>query len=223
MSLSLSLNQEADTIIRWGSTAVSGADREINSREAIILASDKPEARRVLREAGLSVPVESETEFPVIARARRHRAGSGLWVCNSEADITDAKRNGAVYFSRFYPKTREIRVHVAGGKTLLVSEKEGGNREEIVWNHSKTNFQLKHLHRHVWRENPMLMNAVREAKKAIAALGLDFGAVDIMLAPTDGQAPHVITEINTAPALSPLALSKYVTYFQGMLDNEGMM
>lgn len=218
-SMGLPVNvDDGDVIIRWGSTAPSNTPAvEINKRDAIILSSDKPEARRLLREAGLPVPCESETEFPVVARARRHHAGSGLWYCNDSVALDRARREGAVYFSRFYPKTREIRVHVAGGKTLLVSEKEGGDRSLVVWNHSTSAFQLRHLHRHVWREDRNLMAAVRSAKSAIAALGLDFGAVDVMLAPSDGQASHVICEVNTAPALSPLAMQKYVDYLTALL------
>ena len=52
-------------------------------------------------------------------------------------------------------------------------------------------------------------------------IGLDFGAVDIMANPTDITLPkRVVCEINTSPALSPLAIKKYVKYFTKVFNNE---
>lgn len=209
---------EAENLIRWGSTkTVRVTARELNNREGVLIASDKPECRRILREAGLPVPTESETDFPVIGRSRKHRAGDNFYLCENEDDVIRAKEKGAVYFSKVYPKKDEYRIHVGSGRVLLMSIKEG-DKSQLIWNKAKSNFNFRHLRRSVWLEDETLRDMARKAKKALKAIGLDFGAVDMMAGGGRGQKPFVISEINTAPNLSPLAISKYVKYFKEQLE-----
>jgi hypothetical protein len=211
---------EAENLIRWGSTkTVRVTGKELNTREGVLLASDKPECRRVLREAGLPVPTESETDFPVIGRSRKHRAGDNFYLCENEEDVERAKMRGAVYFSKVYPKKDEYRIHVASGRVLLMSIKEG-DKTQLIWNKAKSNFNFRHLRRSVWLEDEKLRDMARKAKKALKAIGLDFGAVDMMAGAGRGHKPFVISEINTAPNLSPLAISKYCNYFREQFEME---
>jgi len=209
---------EVDNVIRWGSTRpliISGI--EINKAEAIEKASDKAGCRKLLYENDIPVPKPTETEFPIIGRIAKHSQGSGFFYIENEMQLTTAKANGAVYFSQYYPKQNEYRVHVAGGRCILMSIKEG-NRNALIWNKRKSGFNFRHLHRSVWLEDNNLRNMVRTAKRAVALLGLDFGAVDIMADAGSEYPPFVISEINTSPALSPLALSKYTKYFNEKLE-----
>ncbi|SRR5258708_15291760 len=209
-----------DLLIRWGSrkSLPITFQRVLNKPEAIKKASNKAECRKLLTSKRIPVPAPSETEFPVIGRPAKHKAGSGFFVCNNEQEIINAKINGAVYFSKFYPKTKEYRVHVAGDKTLLVSVKEG-DTTKMIWNKRLSNFNFRHMHRSEWLENEDLFYMVRLAKKAIRVIGLDFGAVDVLAFPIDQSLPKfVVCEVNTTPALSPLAISKYVKYFNKVLD-----
>jgi carbamoylphosphate synthase large subunit len=185
----------------------------LNSSEAIKLSSNKKLAREVLASFGVPTPEASETDFPIIARPSYHEQGNDLFVCYDEYDIEEAKERGCTYFSRYYPKTKEYRVHVGSDKTLLVSVKENGDTESIVWNYHKTGFNLRHLHRSDWLYDETLHDIVRMAKKAVRVLGLDFGSVDIMAYPTDDQPIAVVSEVNTSSSLSPLAMNKYLDYF----------
>ena len=208
----------ADNLIRWGQTKTVEVDGlELNNREAIILASNKPECRKTLFENKIPVPKETEIEYPVVGRSKKHKAGDNFFYCENAEEVQRAKDNGAVYFAQFYPKTNEYRVHVGGGKVLLMSIKEG-DKTQRVWNKKLSNFNFRHLRRSVWLNDPHLKAMCKTAKKAIKAVGLDFGAVDIMADAGEGHAPFVITEINTAPSLSPLAVEKYVTYFNRAID-----
>lgn len=203
---------EATFAIRWGSTSSSSIPT-LNRAEAIAKASDKALTRQLLAQAGIPVPLASETAFPVIGRTRKHRQGRGFWYCENEQDVQNAKIRGAFYFSQYYPKQNEYRVHIAGGKVLLFSIKEG-DKTKLIWNKRKSGFLFRHMRRSEWLEDENLMNIQRKAKQAISLLGLDFGAVDIM---ADAPSPFprfVISEVNTAPSLSPLAISKYVAYFK---------
>lgn len=200
--------------IRWG--YYGGAKFNIptlNSAAAIRLVTNKPKCRVFLRERGFPVPSESENKFPVIGRPKNHKAGSKFWICNNDAEVWEAKLKGAAYFQRYYPKRNEYRVHVGGGRVLLMSIKEG-DKTQVIWNKKRSNFNFRHLKRSVWLNDPLLRKIARKSRRAIEAVGLDFGAVDIMADAGEGWRPFVIAEINSAPSLSPLAISKYVKYFR---------
>lgn len=209
------LDYPPEQIIRWGSRKYFDGN-QVNTAEAIERASNKILCRKLLEEARLPVPTLTETDFPVIGRPSRHHSGHGFFVCYTTRDVRRAKRKGATYFSKFYPKQNEYRVHVAGGKCILMSVKEG-NKSKFIWNKRKNGFWFRHMRRSDWLYDEQLMEIVRTAKEAIKILGLDFGAVDILADAEDGQPDFVICEVNTAPALSPLALSKYAKYFKRKL------
>jgi carbamoylphosphate synthase large subunit len=204
------------TVIRWGETrAIDGCSRQVNNIGAIKLTSDKAKCRQFLRENGIPVPKESETDFPVIGRTRFHTQGKGFFFCRNEIDVQKAKRKGAVYFAQYYPKQTEYRVHNTPKKVLLVSIKEGDSKK-IIWNKRKSGFNFRHLRWSEIRERelePML----EASKKALKLVGLDFGAIDIMADAKGDFEPFVVSEINTCPSLSPLAVSKYVKYFKKLL------
>jgi len=206
-----------DFLIRWGNTTPKETGKVLNKAKAILTSSNKPEALKILREKGLSVLPECDYIFPCVGRTKYHTGGSGFFSCRNERDVRIARRKGAVYFTRFYPKTREFRVHVGSGKVLLFSEKEG-NKHKIIWNKAKNGFTFRHLARHMWIEDSLLMEIQRASKQAVEALGLDFGAVDILAYPRYGNFPQfVILEVNTCPSLSPLALEKYLEYFRNII------
>ena len=100
---------------------------------------------------------------------------------------------------------------------MLMSVKEG-DKDEVIWNKAISGFRFRHLRRRVWLNDNHLRSMCRTAKKAVKLLGLDFGAVDIMADAGQGHKPFVISEINTAPNLSPLAISKYIRYFREALE-----
>jgi D-alanine-D-alanine ligase-like ATP-grasp enzyme len=85
----------------------------------------------------------------------------------------------------FVEGDREYRVHIFKGKSIRVSEKsffndDRGKRDYVTVNH---NTELSHVR--------------KAAKKAVEALGLDFGAVDILA--TDDEC--WVLEVNAAPGL----------------------
>lgn len=204
-----------EQIIRWGSRKYFDG-KQVNTARAIEQASNKILCRKLLQEAGLPVPKLTETEFPVIGRPYKHHSGHGFYVCHNQLEVWRAKEKGAQYFSKYYPKKNEYRVHVAGGKCILVSVKEG-DKTKMIWNKRKNGFTFRHMRRNEWLDNSHLINIVRASKKAIKVLGLNFGAVDILADAHEGLPSFVICEVNTAPALSPLALTKYVNYFKRKL------
>jgi hypothetical protein len=127
-----------------------------------------------------------------------------------------------VFYSRVFPKTHEFRVHVVGGKAIdFVEKKAPFNQEEIrvdrlIRNH-QNGWVFAHSNLAVTEEDRVSLENL--AIRAIKALELNFGAVDI-LACLNKESPRrvsnaVICEVNSAPGLSsPMTYMKYVEYFQ---------
>lgn len=214
-----------ELVINLGTTdPFSYEGRVLNTQDMVRAASNKKQARIAFQEAEVPAPTlfrraqdVSSSDLPVIGRTSYHRKGNGFWFCKNKADVGKAARQGATHFLELIPNTREYRVHTfIKGKyldlpgeerkpehyvSIKVSEKvwQGDgkpNPEEPQKNHE---FGWSFLGQQNRRAEEL--DVVRySAKQAIAALGLDFGAVDIMYAVRNKQ-PFVL-EVNSTPSLS---------------------
>lgn len=132
-------------------------------------------------------------------------AGEGIVVIREESELIDAP-----LYVKYIKKEKEYRVHVFAGEAIFVQQKkkerevEQTNDQKLIrnrdngWVFCLTNDE----------EVPQALKD--EAIKAVAALGLDFGAVDIIIGKQDGL-PYVL-EVNTAPGIqSPTLLDAYVS------------
>lgn len=207
-----------DVLIRWGSRAAANVGtfdawgRIINSGRAITLASDKLRSLEVMQEAGITVPpfsTDPETlTFPFLGRKRHHARGTDVTLCLQRRDY---KRRPRDYYVQYIPTVREYRVHVAFGEVIRVQGKYADipSSAATPWIRNYANG---------WRfrapRNRLKRDRTDMAIKAVSALGLDFGAVDLLVG-DDGQA--YILEVNTAPACSPLTGAAYVRAFAAQL------
>lgn len=182
-----------------------GASRSaLNSPQAIANATNKRRALQLMAEAGVPIPrplagdqycnMRSD-EFPIVGRPDKHCQGRGFWYCRTQADIHKALRGtrrkaAATHFMEFIEADHEFRVHIINGESIKISEKFGS--EALTRNHAHgVRFGYPHDFNHK-------KTVRRVAKEAVEALGLDFGAVDVLWA--DGK-PYVL-EVNTAPCLT---------------------
>ena len=207
--------ENVDTLIRWAVPVTVPAEISYQEPEAVSLAFNKKETRELLQVCNVSVPLLTETWFPCIGRPTHHRAGQGFFLCNNAQDVITAKRNGATYFSKIYPKSREFRFHVAHGMILFASEKKmPEGYDGLVFNHQNGAY----FTRIRWSEWPFA--AVKLAIFAVRIVGLDYGAVDIMGYPTeDFQKPFVVSEINTSPTVgSVYNATLYAEYFNWLIN-----
>lgn len=223
LNIPYGISSYSDFTIRWGSN-LPLKRKTFNSQEAVSTASNKPKTRLLLSGNGIPVPKDSKINFPVVGRPTKHYGGKKFFYCENIYDVRRAERKGAVYFSQFYNKQREYRVHIGSGKVLLFSVKQG-DKSKRVWN-VRNGFTFRHLARSEWAWANELMDIQRACKNALKLVGLDFGAVDVMVSDTESQ-PFVISEINTAPGGSPLMVRRYSDYFTkaykmklGLLESE---
>lgn len=193
-------------LLRWGNAARGDAGTTVNRAEAIWKAGDKLASFRALREREISVPLFHES-FPNepgvwLARSRRGFGGRDIQVANGYPVV------GAEFYSRYVPNEREYRIHVVCGEVIRVQRKY---LERPDWRRSE--YIKNHANGYVFEAPSRKLNKSRldVAVRAVEALGLDFGAVDLVVG-EDGL--EYVLEVNTAPACSPLTLSAYVAAFK---------
>ena len=210
---------ESDKVIRYGCVAKNLHGRNIpilNPARYITHNFDKENSRNILRLAGVPVPQNRNTP-PCIGRPTNHSRGRQFYICNTDSDMAEAKHAGATYFSDIIQKKAEYRVHVAHGYVLVVQEKVHNNpnldkSKIMVWNHNN-GFLFEVLE---WNKIPRGLNPI--AISAVKAMGLDFGAVDIMYGRSftdknQKEDKFFVSEINTAPRLENYTAQKYAEYF----------
>lgn len=200
----------------WAARAFSRNVRILNKPEAVNIASNKLTGLQALRNSGISVP-EFTTNMSVAESwldrgatvVERHElrgnSGEGIRIVNLDDDEMESYITSAPLYTKFIPKTAEFRVHVFRGEVIDYIEKK-----KVAQDRRPENFNryVSSVHQG-WvfaRTDVRDMTEVRQiAIRAVAALGLDFGAVDIVY--YEGR-PYVL-EVNTAPGLSGTTLVRY--------------
>ncbi len=196
----------------------------INTQDMVRAASNKKKARQIFAEQGVPAPElflrpgeVSKNDLPVIGRTSYHHKGQGFWFCKTLTGVQRASKAGATHFLEFISNTREYRVHTFIKKksqnlspdergadhyvSIKISEKVWQGEERPDKNEPQKNHEFGWSFRAPKNRREEELDVVRyAAKQAIAALGLDFGAVDVMYRVRSKQ-PYVL-EVNSTPSLS---------------------
>jgi len=201
-------------IIRYGNTHTAlnnlNIRRVINKLPAIKLASNKQACRKLILSNGLRAPMlyyyddimQENITFPIIARPIYHFGGRGFHIIHNKVEAVDAIRQG-MYLQAIVQKKEEFRMFIINNRIIESSIKRPTSescRDNMVWNHeSGWNF--------FYIPNDDIAEHLRsEARMAISACGLDFGAVDVCV---DKEDKAWIFEINTAPGLIDRKAEKF--------------
>lgn len=194
------------TVINWGHSSPPFECINKNTKNAI----DKLKAFKLLAEHKVSIPKFTEDHNEAMAWVKKGRTvfarktttgkeGKGIVVLN---DFPDTK---TPLYTQYVNKKQEFRVHVFNGAVISVREKllkKGLQPSRIrntnngyVFGHARNLTEAKQTCLHV------------QAVEAVKALGLDFGAVDIIWNDHYGRA--YVLEVNTAPGLSEVGIELY--------------
>ncbi len=208
-----------NVLIRWGSSIEIPytPKKEINSQAAVLLATDKLRSLQELQKNKVSVPpifLFNEVEkpknlahfvsgFPILARTRTHQRGTDILLCMQISDIHRAVRMGRQYGLQYIPTAREYRVHIFRNTSIKASQK--------IWTDTSKPYKpwiRNHLNGHTFRKPEIALddNSRDLAKAAVKALGLDFGAVDLII---DDTGKSFVLEVNTGPGLVKSGIIKY--------------
>lgn len=217
-------------VINWGSTAagtITDAPIMLNSPEAVVLASDKVKTFQTLKRAdmGQNIPrfttstaeagrwITEDLEDVYCRTLTRASEGRGIVIATDIDELVSAP----LYTAKVEVE-RELRVHVVRGEVIDFAQKKkmsSERREEE--NIDEVNTDIR-SHNNGWvfaRVGVELSESTRDvAIKAIGALGLDFGAVDIAITP---QGVAKVYEVNTAPGLEGTTLDSYANALSGCL------
>jgi len=191
-------DRRVDKLIRWGNRSQIRyrSNAVLNTMDAMNNASNKKTALEVLARANVSVPPMA-TSFGgdlLVGRTSSHMQGSGFYLIMSQKDFDLATHLGCTYFIRYVPCEREYRVHMFNGEVVAVSEKRMTDEcTSLTVRNYETGWVFKYLDSSTVR--PEL---IQIAKDSMTALGLNFGAVDVVKSINN---KYYVLEVNTAPSL----------------------
>jgi predicted ATP-grasp superfamily ATP-dependent carboligase len=204
-----------EVVLNWGCSIPKPNARckILNKPEAVAIAVNKLRSFKKLQEAGVKIPdfttdfnvakgwIEND-EKKVLARTKLEaHSGQGIVLAK---EVSELPQHAPLYV-KFMPKEHEYRVHVFEGKIIdFVEKKKREGVPEAQFNKYIRSYDNGWV---FCRDGVVLSDAVKaEAIKAVAALGLDFGAVDMAV---NKKNVIAVFEVNTAPALEGTTVEKY--------------
>lgn len=199
--------------ILWGSSSFETTT--LQPTAAINIAKNKLSTFQKLKEAGVSIPEfttdKAEAErwvnagVKVLARQMLNASsGKGIVICD-KLPVVDAP-----LYVKYVPKKKEFRVHVVNGVAVDMQQKR--RRRE-----TESNDMIRNLDNGwVFTRNDIVEpEGLRDLGiKAVQALGLLFGAVDIIY--NERRNALYVLEVNTAPGLCPSTAKSYAKAFIDM-------
>lgn len=202
------------TIINWGSTSYIPwrvADKWINRPDCVILATNKLLAFQKMQEAGVSIPpwttdIQVAREWlkadkTVVERHILNGAeGKGIEIVKPFQNLQPAPLH-----VQYIPKKKEFRVHIVDGKVIDTQQKVRKRDAE-----GPGNFLVRNTaNGFVFVRDGIAVppDAHIQAIAAVRALGLDFGAVDVIW--NEKQNKSYVLEVNTAPGIEGSTVTKY--------------
>lgn len=214
-----------ETILNWGSSNISRrhASEVINMPWAVATAANKLEAFKAFRNFQARVPAPLWTDIRVEASRWLAEGVTALIVCRTKlnghsgegivlADKQEALVDAPLY-TAYIPKKEEYRLHVHNGQVFFVQRKARNKEipdENVNWKIRNHGNGFIFAHKDV--DVPEV--AKQAAIMSVQALGLDFGAVDIIYG-VDRK--WYVLEVNTACGLEGTTLEKYVEEFKQYL------
>lgn len=217
-------NFDNTVLIRWGTREEIEGENLIvyNQSKSIKNATDKKLSREIFAQNNVSTPrllrsVNDWNNTWVIARPSVHSKGKNFVILKTKDELRHHWRQDW-YYSEFVDKQREFRVHVGHSKVLALMEKHNPNNGNIAWNRAVNQNDPFTWVGQQQSDNENLKPVLIEAIKAVNALGLDMGGVDVML--QNGVA--YVLEVNTAPTLntSPKVANMWAKYWEFLLRRD---
>lgn len=217
--------KEGDIVINWGAgdspwTSVDGK-QVANQPEAIRNASNKLTAFNAFKEHNVSIPefttdkvvaqgwVRDGTVVMCRTKLQGHSA-EGLVVAEKVEDVVNAP-----LYTKYVPKKHEYRVHVLRGPnnpegSIIVIQRKAKRHDA-----EKVDYKVRNLaNGFVYVLDDVAhvpASVLEESRKAVQALGLAFGAVDVIY--NERANSSYVLEINTAPGLEERTAEAYANAF----------
>lgn len=211
-----------DFVINWGDSEMPQVRFAhgviLNEPGNVRIAANKLLAFQAMKEEGVSIPeFWTTTEeipddaFPIVCRTvLSGHSGAGIVIADDRASLVRAP-----LYVRYKKKQQEYRIHVGEGqfdKSIIAVQRKARNTDVPD---ADVNWQIRNLNGGFIfaREGVVAPDCVlTEAKRAIGALGLDFGGVDVIYNERERRA--YVLEINTACGLEGQTVEDYAEFFR---------
>ncbi len=202
------LRRMYDVIVNYGWTTRLKCNLNSNLKGI----KSKAFASILISEAGVPTTLYNDMwgklEFPCLQRKAYHSRGRDIRVIGDRESMAEYDSRGRRnYYVNIFDKTREFRVHVCLGEVIKVQQKvpkDANVQRSIVWNRENSTFMRRDM------SNPLYDNICQLSIKAVEALGLDFGAVDVGVRKLGKRAEEVVVfEVNTAPCMNRDTAGRY--------------
>lgn len=208
-----------DIIINWGSSdlgLVHLSDQIINWPGPVAYATNKLTSFKILQEAGVSIPpfttntqeAESWLEQGKTVVARRLVSGAegrGIDIYQPGPGRLNIIERDYPLYTQYIPKRKEFRYHVVNGQVIDIQQKVRKRNAT-----GERNFYIRNTaNGFVFCRGGITppSDGERESVSAVMALGLDFGAVDVIW--NERQNKSFVLEVNTAPGIEGTTVQRY--------------
>ncbi len=224
-----------DFLVRWGTTRnkekddmfLSRGAEILNPADSILRNTNKLRSLKLFKEAGLNVAKiftdkYSIDRFPVLGRDRNHHGGLDIVIVKGN-NILELNNFDKIpdkdFYVEYIPSSAEYRVHVFNNRVARVTKKvfRGHDREgnEISEKMMIKNDTYGWGHQHIEMEE-FSKEFQEAALKAVRAIGLGFGAVDLLISAVNGK-PYIL-EVNSCPRLNSIGLDIYTEMISSLVD-----
>lgn len=203
------LNYGCSTTPNWGGANV----KWLNSPTAVATASNKINTFKTISSIVSTPEWTTDREIAkswqqggrgVVCRTILNgHSGAGIVLTESDAELPVAP-----LYVKYIPKEYEYRVHVFNGKVIDVQQKRKRTNYE-----GEVNTKIRNHHtgwvycRQSYVAPPCIAEMEDHCIKAVKALGLNFGAVDVIYSKKNNK--FYILEVNTAPGMEGETLNVY--------------
>lgn len=214
-------------IINWGAGTlpdqVMACQTILNKPQAIRNASNKLKSFELFQQAGVSIPqfftskeeavayIDDAHGNSIVCRTKLNgHSGDGIVLSSSVDEIVDAP-----LYTAYVKKQEEYRYHVFMGQVVDIQRK--ARKRDVP--DDAVNWKVRNLDGgFIFAREGVVASPVasEEAVKAVEALGLDFGAVDLIYNAREDK--YYVLECNTAPGLAGTTLDGYKQRFEEVFN-----
>lgn len=201
--------KRGDVVINWGSSNVPNFAPATTLNANVEVAQCKLATFKALSVAGVRVPqfVEDKNvvavtqHWPVVCRTKlKGHSGEGIVIANNPDELIDAP-----LYTKYIKKRNEYRVHVLYNKPFFVQRK--ARKLDVA----DPNWMVRNLAGgFVFAEcevEEVPEDVINQACKAIEALAIDFGGVDVIW--NEREKAAYVLECNTACGLEGRTAERY--------------
>ena len=232
------------SVIRLGSTTEAEAERiELNSIQSVKNSANKLLMKQCFMEGSVMTAdwtdkvenisiISEDWKSPIVAKHIFGSRGNGNYKLDNQEQLEawlTGKDLSKYIFEKFYNYSREYRLHVTKNGCIYTNRKmlKSDTPEEKRWfrNDSNSNWWVE---TNEGFDKPVNWDlVVSESVKALKAVGLDFGAVDLRIQSRLDKKGNVrenpdfiVVEINSAPSFGEGTLEVYLQVLPELLKEK---